>query len=32
MVVVVGAGAKPLGDAPAALADTRHAALQKAKP
>jgi uroporphyrin-III C-methyltransferase len=32
MVVVVGAGAKPLGDAPAALTDTRHAATQKAKP
>jgi uroporphyrin-III C-methyltransferase len=32
MVVIVGAGAKPLGDAPAALSDTRHAALQKAKP
>ena len=32
MVVVVGAGAKPLGDAPAALTDTRHAALQNSKP
>ncbi len=32
MVVVVGAGAKPLDDAPAALTDTRHAALQKSKP
>ena len=32
MVVVVGAGAKPLGDAPVALTDTRHACLQKSKP
>ena len=33
MVVVVGAGAKPLAAAPAvALTETRHAALQKSKP
>jgi uroporphyrin-III C-methyltransferase len=32
MVVVVGAGAKPLSEAPAGLTDTRPAALQKFKP